>query len=127
MIEIKRTKVPESRFVRCDIYLTRGDSAYLDCDVKDRSGKPITLGSEDNLHIQVREAPDGGNVLFEGQVESDGRGLVWHILPEQTKTAPKSRYYWDAQIEFSNGDVFTWIPASEFVLTPEVTEKDREG
>ena len=30
-------------------------------------------------------------------------------------------YYWDAQVEFSNGDIFSFIPVSKFKLISEVT------
>ena len=106
-----------------DIAITRGDSGYLDLDPTDLRGKSIVLGDDDLMHIQVREQPNGGSILFEGLIEKDN-GLVWHILPENTESASKDRYFWDAQIEFSNGDVFTWVPASNFTLLPEVTEKD---
>lgn len=30
-------------------------------------------------------------------------------------------YYWDAQVEYANGDVFTFVEVSRFTLLPEIT------
>lgn len=30
-------------------------------------------------------------------------------------------YYWDAQVEYTNGDVFTFVEVSRFTLLPEIT------
>lgn len=127
MIDIKTRKDKDTSFTCVDIAITRGDSAYLTLNIRDRMHHPILISNQDILHIQVRDKPNGGNILFEGTVENDpnDNSLIWHIYPEETKTAPKDNYFWDAQVEFSNGDIFTWIPVSNFTLLPEVTEKDR--
>ena len=129
MISIKKRKDPQNDFSCVDISITRGDSAYLSLNLRDKLRHPIELGNQDILHIQVREKPNGGTILFEGTIENDlnDDSLIWHIYPEDTKQAPKNEYFWDAQIELFNGDVFTWIPVSKFILLPEVTEKDKDG
>lgn len=128
MINIKKRKDPQNDFFCVDISITRGDSAYLSLNIRDKLHHPIELGDQDILHIQVREKPNGGTILFDGTVETEvDNSLTWHIHPEDTKQAPKNAYFWDAQIEYSNGDIFTWIPVSNFILLPEVTEKSRDG
>lgn len=124
MIVVKKRKVRDPNLECWDIYLTRGDSGYIDFDLVDEAGKPIDIGENATVRCHVRKAPNGGDLLFEGQIEIVDNKATWHIVPENTKAAELDNYFWDAQIEYSNGDVFTFIPSSYFKLMPEVTERE---
>lgn len=103
------------------IELTRGDSAYITLNVNDSTGKPYELNDGDNIRVQVRTAPNVGRLLFEGNLDTTGNKIVWHIKPEDTADEPVTTYWWDAQLETPNGDIFTFITSSPFILTDEVT------
>lgn len=103
------------------IFLTRGDSAYITIDIKDASGDSYILNDGDVIKVQVRTAPNNGELLFQGTIEEINGEHVWHILPIDTFHAEVTTYWYDAQICLANGDVFTFIPASKFKLLDEVT------
>jgi hypothetical protein len=98
------------------ISLTRGDSAYITLSIDD-----YELNDGDVVRVQVRDIPNTGELLVEGDVDVSGEEIVWHIYPYQTSNLEVKTYYWDAQLETSNGDIFTFIPASPFKLLDEVT------
>ena len=124
MIVVKKRKTRDPSLTCCDIYLTRGDSGYIDFDLVDEAGNPIVVDENATVRCHVRKAPNGGDLLFDGQIEIVDNKATWPIVPENTKTAALDEYVWDAQIEFSNGDVFTFVPSSDFKLMPEVTERE---
>lgn len=101
--------------------MTRGDTAYISFTLTDQTGEPVVLGDGDAVRCQVRKEPNGGELIFEGNVEI-GDEIVWHITPAETADVPVGAYYWDCQVEFSNGDIFTFIPVSIFMIADEVTE-----
>lgn len=108
------------------ISLTRGDSAYITLSAIDKGGNAYALQEGDKVRVQVRYAPNSGVLLFDGDVTYDvgSTEFMWHIYPEDTKEANvKQKYYWDAQIEFANGDVMTFIESSLFKLRDEVSER----
>ena len=98
------------------ISLTRGDSAYITLSIDD-----YELNDGDVVRVQIRDVPNTGELLVEGDVDTSGEEIVWHIYPYQTSNLEVKTYYWDAQLETANGDIFTFIPASPFKLLDEVT------
>ncbi len=109
---------------KTNIDLTRGDSAYITIEVTDAQGVPLELTSRDIIRVQVRYETDGGRVLFDGQIHRSDEGILWHIRPEDTDGVEPMDYVWDAQVEFADGDIFTFIPVSRFRVLSEVTEVD---
>lgn len=103
-----------------NIILTRGDSAYITVNVTDANGEQYILQQGDHIHMQVRTRPNDGQLLFESII-NPGDDYIWHIVPSDTNDLEIGEYYWDAQIELSNGDIFTFIPPSIFEITNEVT------
>lgn len=111
------------------ISLTRGDSAYITLQINTGKEYAYRLESTDVIQCQVRPGVNTEELLFEGiwgetlELQSDGRSVIWHIKPEDTKNAdPNTEYYWDAQLVVgASGDVFTFIPASRFKILDEVT------
>ena len=104
------------------ISLTKGDSAYITINICKKDGSPYILQEGDEVSIQVRHEPNGGELLFNGittDVSEDK--FVWYIRPEDTKDAEIKVYYWDAQIKTIEGDVYTFIPMTTLRLTDEVT------
>ena len=111
-----------------NITIPKCDSGYLTVTPVSKDGSQVVMGENDIIHIQVRDKPSD-DLLFEGDVypEADGETgaveFVWHIRPEDTAEAEVKTYYWDAQVEYENGDTFTFIEMSEFKVTDEVTKR----
>lgn len=103
------------------ISLTRGDSAYITLIINTEDGV-YELNDGDTVKVQVRDMPNVGDLMFDGVVDimPDGE-IVWHVLPEQTAFMDVKTYYYDAQLQTANGDIFTFITSSPFKLTDEVT------
>lgn len=119
-----------------NISITRGDSAYITIEIFDGSGNAIIPGDGDVVRCQVRDAVNDGNLLFEGEIiknvvtqdEEETVQIIWHIKPQDTRNADMTKsYVYDVQIEFSNGDVFTFIQAASFEIMDEVTLPLNEG
>lgn len=114
------------------IAITRGDSGYITINVLMGDDTPYILQEGDSIHIQVRDKANDGTLLFEGLIEEiehvkeEGIEIehVWYIRPEDTMNLNVGSYVWDAQLNLSNGDVFTFIPKSTFKITDEVTMEE---
>ena len=105
-----------------NIYLTRGDSAYITITIRNQSGELYEVQDSDELRLQVRTSPNTGKLVFEGRLIKESKtSFVWYIRPEDTSECKISDLYYDCQLTLSNGDVFTVIPCSKFVLKDEVT------
>lgn len=102
------------------ISLTRGDSAYITLNILTNNGV-YTLNDGDEVRVQVRDVPNTGDLIFEGNIDIVNDEIIWHIIPSQTSGLEVKTYYWDAQLQTPNGDIFTFIPASPFKLLDEVT------
>lgn len=106
---------------KTEISITRGDSAYINFDLRNNRGDAVQLLSSDVVRCQVRDDVDG-NLIFEGRVTKDSNGTItWCIKPEDTADCSIGTYYWDAQVEFGNGDIFTFVNVSKFNVLPEIT------
>lgn len=115
------------------ISITRGDSGYITINVLMDNGEPYILQDGDMIYVQVRDRANDGALIFEGQIDvivridDDGtetKEYVWYIRPEDTEGVAVGSYVWDAQLNLSNGDVFTFIPKSTFKITDEVTMEE---
>ena len=106
---------------KTEISITRGDSAYIEFSIKDSSGQAITLVANDRVRCQVRDAEVDGNLLFEGLIQYQDNHVIWKIRPADTADEKVGTYYWDAQVEFANGDIFTFVDVSKFIILPEIT------
>ena len=113
------------------IWLTRGDSAYITFLLTDREGNPVNLTENDVVSCQVRSAPNTGTLLFQGEIirninQGDDGTYTWHITPSNTRDLAIGQYYYDVQVETQSGDVFTFIEASPFHVTDEVTYEEEQ-
>lgn len=120
---------------KTNISLTRGDSAYITLSITDGSGSPIELTENDTVRCQVRYEPNNRsdeNIVFTGVIirrpqETGPDQIVWWIKPEETRfidLEQQDKFYWDAQVEFANGDIFSIVPVSAFQLLSEVSMTD---
>ena len=103
--------------VGTDIYLTRGDTGYLDLYIRNpETRQAYELVEGDTLVFTMRRSKRHPIVL---QKELEGNFLK--IDPEDTETLEFGDYVYDIELTFANGDVDTVIPTSKFRLLDEVT------
>lgn len=105
-----------------NISITRGDSAYIQFRIK-VNGQEAQLSAKDVIRCQVRQNPDE-DLAFDGDIlrdYNDSTMIVWHIKPEDTADLDTGTYFWDAQVEYENGDIYTFVNLSKFNILPEIT------
>lgn len=76
----------------------------------------------DTIKLQVRDDVDRGNLVIDGDVCKAGDDIVWYIHPEDTKDLETGTYYWDAEIDTAEGDVFTYLKEMKLIVRPARTE-----
>jgi len=87
---------------KTNISITRGDSAYIQFNLKDASGNRVVLTNMDVVRCQVRDDKIDGELVFEGTIEREyvNNTITWHIRPEDTAeldfSDDETTYYWDA-------------------------------
>jgi len=117
MFKISKTK----------IFITRGDSAYIDIGIMNSDGSEYEFHDGDTVQAQVRTIANTGDLLVDASLENgkiyiDDNGVItWHISPEDTRDLDVGTYSYDIQLVTATGDVFTFIVASPFKVTDEVT------
>ena len=135
MIRIKRS----AKSGITTLSITRGDSAYLSLGIycgAVEDDVPYEMNEGDSIHIEVKDKPSDGELIFTGKIEPTPNGeMCWHIYPYDTKDLkiteydeetgdPIINYYWDAELRTMNGDVFTFIPSSPMIIMDETTIKE---
>lgn len=106
---------------KTNIRLTRGDTAYITIQLFNDKAQPYTIEEGDVVRCQIRTKPNTGKLITSGQIIYGETGVVWHLKPEDTAGLQVTTYYWDGQLERANGDIFTFVPCSEFAIMKEVT------
>lgn len=101
-----------------NIKLTRGDTAKFSISVYATSGKEYSIKENDTLRFTIKKSVNDLSPLIQKIIHG---GDDIHILPEDTKGLKIGGYVYDAELTTADGDVFTIIPPSKFVLMPEVT------
>lgn len=107
------------------ITMTRGDTLVADVQIM-RGNTEYQPAEGDVIRFAVKNTTMvGGGAdykdaepILEKVIPNDTLQLV--IEPEDTKPFKFGEYVYDVSIEFSDGNVDTFITASPFVLTPEV-------
>ena len=98
-----------------DIYLTRGDTAYIDLSICG-DYKPQ---AEDKVYFSVKKKVKDTDYTF--QVVSNFDEIIY-IAPEDTKDLEYGRYLYDCEIRTAMGEVFT-VSSGYFNLTEEITNE----
>lgn len=111
------------------IALTRGDSCYVQLQIINPDGEPHQLQENEVVSCFFRTAPNTGQLIFRGTIMrnvsteiSDDLGVVLlYIKPEDTRLQAVRKYFWDAQLSYTDSDdVFTFMSGT-LKLTDEVT------
>ena len=111
------------------IALTRGDSCYVQLQILDPDEQPHQLQENEVVSCFFRTEPNIGQLLFRGTIMrnvneeiQDKNGIVLlYIKPEDTRLQQVRKYFWDAQVSYTDSDdVFTFM-SGILKLTDEVT------
>ena len=111
------------KMAQYSLEMVRGDTKYLTVDVS-VSGEHQDLLTGDVVTMTVRKSGTDGidDLIFSKEVSvfEDGKAII-HIEPADTAEMMDSTYSYDVQIVFANGDTYTPIWTSPFLLKGEVT------
>ena len=100
------------------ITMTRGDTLKLKLNLATSSGAPYTPNDGDKITFGLKKSCKDDKCLIIKDIPTDT--MILHIEPKDTKSLSFGVYVWDCQIEFSNGDVSTFIPKASFKIAEEV-------
>lgn len=101
-----------------EIRLTRGDSAEITVELRDSNGVEYELTADDKMTLSVKKYIHSTDYVL--QKVSKGTNVI-KILPEDTKTCDFGKYFYDVQLDTADGEVYTIIPPSVFVIDKEIT------
>lgn len=99
------------------IYLTRGDTGYIEIDLADEDNDAIELDDSDEVVFTLKESTSNNEAILTKTLDE---GIV-KILPEDTEDLDYGNYVYDIQLTRSNGDVFTIVEPTLFKIMEEVT------
>ena len=102
-----------------EIRLTRGDTAFLNTEPTIGEGEekqPYPVQVDDVLTFTVKKNYDD-EPLIEKKITGS---TLFHFKPEDTAGLAFGKYKYDVQITTPDGDNFTFIDDSDFVITNEV-------
>lgn len=102
------------------IYLTRGDTAYLEVAITLNDGSLYSMGPADKLRFSVKKNIADSEYAF--QKVTQGSNL-FTIDPVDTNGLDTGKYWYDVELETAIGEIFTVIEKSGFYLREEVTEE----
>lgn len=116
------THVGQNGLIRNDIYMTRGDDAYITLPIYNADGSEYEVASGDTVECAVKKtlvtSSTAVAALFTGTVTVSDGVATWHI-DSTDSDIDAGVYYWDAQITTAAGDVFT-VYGGKFTIVGEV-------
>lgn len=101
-----------------EIRLTRGDSAEITVELRDNNGEKYELEADDKMTLSVKKYIHSVDYVL--QKVSTGTNVI-KFLPEDTKACDYGKYFYDVQTDTADGEVYTVIPPSVFVIDKEIT------
>lgn len=100
------------------IYLTKGDTAYLQIAITLDDGTTYSTHEGDTLTLSVKKDLKDAAYALQKVVAANE---VITILPTDTEELEYGKYVYDVQLNTSLDEVFTIIAPSGFYLKEEVT------
>lgn len=106
-----------------DISMVRGDTETIRVKMLDDDGNKVPLGEGDKVYFTVKSTLSTKDVEIQKVIESfvEGEAII-NITPEDTKDLKFRGYYYDIQLNRSNGQIKTIIPTSKLNIRSEVTD-----
>ena len=102
------------------IYLTRGDSAYLNIDLKDESGNSYTPAVGDKLYFRVKQGIFGSKLKVEKEIPIDT--LTLEIEPADTVKLSFTTYRYEIELVTISGQCFTVVENGALTIGPELED-----
>lgn len=99
------------------INITRGDTAYINVNVMNRTTGKYILQDGDVVKFSVKKTINDTTPLIQKQLIDN----KIKILPTDTALLPFGSYVYDIQLTFANGDVNTIVKPNRFEVCDEVT------
>lgn len=100
-----------------DIYLTRGDSAYLVIDITLQDGSKYISEPGDVLVFNIKRTYDSEEYILQKTVED----FIVNIEPEDTDSISYGTYWYDVELTTAEEAKFTVVGPARFILREEVT------
>lgn len=100
------------------ISLTRGDTLRTKVIIKLSDGTVYEPVNGDIITFGLKTTINDTECIIEKNIPIDTMEL--HLAPEDTKELPYGAYVYDIQIQFNDGDIYTFIPYTKFNITGEV-------
>lgn len=117
------------RTIGRNIYLTRGDTAFLSVELfyydSNCEKKKFELLDGDEIYLTVKSSFNVEEFLFQKKITykevNDAGEVLIKILPSDTNNLQFKKYVYDVEIKTFDGNIYTIIPPSIFEIMPEVT------
>lgn len=102
----------------------------------DSTGEPYILQDGDEVIMEIRvsrvyEKMSTGPLIFRAVLTNadydEEGGLLISIKPEVTKNEPIGKYDYDIRLVMANGDVYTIVEHSPFIIEKNITEVSPDG
>lgn len=107
-----------------EIRMVRGTSQLLEIRVTDGHGAPYVLSEGDVIRFGVKYEEGNGAYLVKKQSSTLTDGITRiHLTPEDTMEMEPGRYKFDIGLQ-TGEDYFPVVAYSDFILVPNVTEKE---
>lgn len=106
------------KIIGTTIYLTRGDTAYIQITLTDSAGNAYVPAEGDVIRFAVKKLYSDVNVLLEINIPTET--LMLTINPADTKKFRFGEYKYDIELTRSDGVVDTFIDRADFFVTEEV-------
>ena len=100
------------------IYLTRGDTAYLEISITDDTGNPYALVDGDKIIFRLKSTVDTKILLLEKEFNTEILRL--ELKPEDTMSLKFGVYRYEVELVTGASEHFTIIENAEFEITPEL-------
>lgn len=101
------------------IYLTRGDSAYLEVLCTNSDGTPYEFKEGDTLTLSIKTSASDTQYKVTKTISAVDEAFAF--APNDTSSLDCGKYYYDIQINTAIGEVFTIIGPAAFYLKEEIT------
>lgn len=100
------------------IYLTRGDTAYLNVAITNQDGTAYVPRTIDTLTLTLKKNIADTVPALQKIADYSAR---FTLLPDDTRALDYGKYLFDVQLETAESEIFTVISKSNFYITEEVT------
>ena len=100
------------------IFLTKGDSLWLQLSISDKDGVPYTPDTRDSIRFALNKTLNTDDPLLVKDIPNDTLELI--IEDFESEPLEVGTYWYDVEIVHSNGFRDTFIGPNKFIVTDEV-------